>query len=240
MMNSTFPFVFASTISLSISAFAETVEIAGRQIPIQFDIQQISSFDTNLIVREFTRYCNFATSIQDLFLTNGLASGETIQMSPSSENGPPVDVAPHIQYSPPPMEKIMIDEQALQWILSQQNLSSPYTNAWIELEAFLSEVSSCAITNDLSFMRTSFVVDGDIWTSPDNDDEIRSGIATYWSKLHFYPPGLLAWRMQRLKPGESEVPVMALRCDNRQSGDNLVFTVIIAYVDGRWRFVLFH
>lgn len=240
MKNSTFLAATSVAVFLSFLAFGETVRIAGHDIPLLFDTLDTTVFDTNLVAQEFSKYCSFAGTIQDVFYTNGLAAGESIQMNPSTENGPPSSIAIQIQYFSPPLEKIVVAEQALQWILSQQAMAASYTNIWTRLDAFLAEVSNETITNDAAYMRSSFVVDGDIWMSPEKDQEIRSGIESYWSRLEFFPPSVFAWRMLRLKAEGPDVPVVAVRCIDPEIRDNSISSEIVVFMDGRWRFALFH
>lgn len=213
--------------------------IGTNAIPVIVMADTQTRIETNRIAGEFTAYFGASSDICDFFWTNGMASGQSVQIEPAGHDGGPLrEIASDIRYFGPPNAKIVVGSRALEWLLGQMEAAAPFTNTWPQAEALLSGLRTGSITNDMQTCRESFMIEGVVCTNADEDAQMVTGIASYWSRLHYSSPNVLGFRTGRISENGPELPALFCRCTDPGSRSGSLFPIVLVYFENRWRLLL--
>lgn len=213
--------------------------IGTNAIPVIVMSDTQAIVETNRLAGEFTAYFSASSDIRDFFWTNGMSSGQSVQIEPAGYDGGPLrEIASDILYFGPPDERIVVGGRALEWLLGQMEAAAPFTNSWPQAESLLSGLRTGSITNDMQSCRESFLIEGVVCTNAAEDAKMVAGIASYWSRLHYSSPNILGFRTGRIVENGPEVPALFCRCADPGSRSGSLFPIILVYFDNRWRLLL--
>ena len=216
-----------------------SVEIGTNSIPLRILTETPRTFDTNRVAREFTLYCASSSRIEDFFSADPSVPGSSGQMDPNEpEGGPPETVAEDIRYYATPDEHIGMGPVAANWLLGILDQADIHTNAQTLATALLDELTSGSITNEMNWCRETFVINGAILTNSVQDAEIRSGIASWWTKHRYYSPSLFGWRSGPLVEGGATVSAIHVRYELPPYDGSDIRSELLVFLDGRWRIAL--
>lgn len=219
---------------------ASPIVVIGRAaIPLEISCPTPTPVTTNRLAKEFTAYFQSSSDIGKFFRTNGVSTANGFRMVPAGhDGGPPPEAAIDIRYFGAPVERITVGERAISWLADQIDSAAPFTNTWSQAELLLASINDCSITNDMETCRESFVVGGSIFTNAAEDVRLAAGIASYWSRLKYSPPNLFGFRMVRLVEDGPELPALYCRCTDPEAKSDIAFSVILVYLENRWRMIL--
>ena len=215
------------------------IVIGGADIPLEISCQSPLPVSTNCLAKEFTAYFKSSSDIGKFFRTNGVGTANGFRMVPAGhDGGPPPEAAIDIRYFGAPAERITVGERAISWLANQIESAAPFTNNWSQAESLLASIVDCSITNNMETCRESFVVGGSVFTNAAEDVRLTAGIASYWSRLRYSQPNLFGFRMGRLVEDGPELPALYCRCTDPEAKSDIAFSVILVYLENRWRLIL--
>jgi len=217
---------------------AADVMLDGRSIHLEFSPDVTMPFDTNRIAAELSSFFAPDIGLERFFRFDEGMTNEPISLRPPCPLLPPQSVASDILYFPSGAGRLVLGETAVATIQGAIVQSAPYSNTWAQAESLLSSLSSGTITNDMQQARTSFVINGAILSESDRDEELRSGIESYWSHLQYFPLSLLDWRMGKLTNEGSILPAIHFKFIDTEMETNRIDSGLLVLIDGRWRISL--
>ncbi len=228
---------FCILVFLSMSVVCRTAEVHvdERTIPLLFSQDVSTSFDTNRVARELSRYFSVGLGTERLFCLDEETETQAAPLRPVCPLVPPMSIASDIGIFTNAPERIVVGNIALSALLEAMDAAEPYSNTWDQAESLLSDLASGAITNDMQRARETFVMHGEILTSPLRDDEIRRGVSSYWSRLQYCPLSLLDWRSIPLVEDGTPVPGILFKYRDPVTDSSHVHTELLVFLNGRWR-----